>query len=112
MSSVVKLERHLDQPADDSIGPADDLWGERRGPLRPGHLSPTRSQPSGRMLPRFFQAGDGLALIGATLLAQALAEAPGVSALHAAAGLAAFIGLQVFDTYRLGRGEDLALHLT
>ncbi len=114
MPTAVKLERQptSEEPADDSIGPADDLWGERRGPLRPERLSPTRTRLSGRMLTRFFQAGDGLALIGAALVAQALSGATGVSPMHAAAGLAAFVGLQLFDTYRLGRGEDLALHLT
>lgn len=113
MSSVVKLERAPapDESVDDTIGPADDMWGERRGPLRPERLSPTRSRLSGRMLTRFFQAGDALALIGAALVAQSLSGASGVSLLHSAAGLAVFISLQLFDTYRLGRAEDLALHL-
>jgi len=113
MSSVIKLARKSTTEAPvETPPPAADAWGERRGPLRPERLTPTRSRLSGHMLTRFFQAGDGLALIAATLVAQAVGQTAAATPLHGAAGLAAFISLQLFDTYRLGRGEDLAQHLT
>ncbi|HEY9234336.1 MULTISPECIES: polysaccharide biosynthesis protein HfsE [Phenylobacterium] len=90
-------------------------WAEpgrdRRGPLRPEKLTPTRLRISGRLLTRFFQAGDGLALVLGGLIASALTHGADVLLIYGGAALATFASLRLFDCYKFGRREDLAMHL-
>lgn len=90
-------------------------WSEpgrdRRGPLRPEKLTPTRLRMSGRVLTRFFQGGDALALVLGGLLAAALTHGADVLLIYGGAALATFASLRLFDCYKFGRREDLAMHL-
>lgn len=84
---------------------------DRRGPLRPEKLTPTRLRLSGRLLTRFFQAGDALALILGGFIAAALTHGADVLLIYGGAALATFASLRLFDCYKFGRREDLAMHL-
>lgn len=90
-------------------------WAEpgrdRRGPLRPEKLTPVRLRMSGRLVTRFFQAGDALALIGGGMTAAALTHGANVLLIYGGAAVATFASLRLFDCYRFGRREDLAQHL-
>jgi len=90
-------------------------WAEpsrdRRGPLRPAKLTPTRLRMSGRLLTRFFQGGDALALILGGLTAAALTHGADVLLIYGGAAVATFASLRLFDCYKFGRREDLAMHL-
>lgn len=91
------------------------VWAEpnrdRRGPLRPEKLTPTRLRISGRLLTRLFQAGDALALVLGGLTAAALTHGADVLLIYGGAALATFASLRLFDCYKFGRREDLAMHL-
>ena len=84
---------------------------DRRGPLRPERLTPTRLRLSGRVLTRFFQAGDALALIGGGFMAASLTHGANVYLIYGSAAAATFASLRLFDCYKFGRREDLATHL-
>lgn len=90
-------------------------WAEpgrdRRGPLRPDRLTPTRLRMSGRLLTRFFQGGDAIALILGCLIAAALTHGANVLLIYGGASVATFASLRLFDCYKFGRREDLAIHL-
>jgi len=94
---------------------AAETWSEpgrdRRGPLRPEKLTPTRLRISGRLLTRFFQAGDALALILGGMTAAALTHGANVLLIYGGAAIATFASLRLFDCYKFGRREDLAMHL-
>lgn len=84
---------------------------DRRGPLRPERLTPTRLRLSGRVLTRFFQFGDALALIAGGFMAVALTHGANVFLIYGSAAVATFASLRLFDCYKFGRREDLATHL-
>lgn len=117
MSSVVDLtpnpspdrrgRRNADATAAEWAAPGRD----RRGPLRPERLTPTRLRLSGRVLTRFFQAGDALALILGGVMAAALTHGANVLLIYGGAAVATFASLRLFDCYKFGRREDLATHL-
>ena len=90
-------------------------WAEpgrdRRGPLRPQRLTPTRLRLSGRVLTRFFQVGDAIALAGGGFMAAALTHGANVFLIYGSAAVATFASLRLFDCYKFGRREDLATHL-
>ncbi len=104
-----RARRHADAHA------AAAAWAEpgrdRRGPLRPDKLTPTRLRMSGRLLTRFFQAGDAIALILGGLTAVALTHGANVLLIYGGATVATFASLRLFDCYKFGRREDLAMHL-
>lgn len=91
------------------------VWAEpgrdRRGPLRPQRLTPTRLRLSGRVLTRFFQIGDAIALAGGGFMAAALTHGANVFLIYGSAAVATFASLRLFDCYKFGRREDLATHL-
>ncbi|MEK7430006.1 hypothetical protein [Phenylobacterium sp.] len=66
---------------------------------------------SGRVLTRFFQAGDALALILGGVMAAALTHGANVLLIYGGAAVATFASLRLFDCYKFGRREDLATHL-
>lgn len=103
--------RHTDRPADAEAASWTEPGRDRRGPLRPEKLTPTRLRMSGRLLTRFFQAGDALALILGGLTAAALTHGASVLLIYGCAAIATFASLRLFDTYKFGRREDLAMHL-
>ena len=85
---------------------------DRRGPLRPSRLTPTRLRLSGRVLTRFFQGGDALALAGGGFIAASLTHGANVFLIYGTAALVTFASLRLFDCYKFGRREDLPTHLT
>lgn len=104
-----RSRRRADAAADAAV------WAEpgrdRRGPLRPEKLTPTRLRMSGRVLTRFFQAGDALALVAGGVAAAALTHGADVLLIYGGAAVATFASLRLFDAYKFGRREDLAMHL-
>lgn len=111
----VTLDRRARRQADAEAEAIAAAWAEpgrdRRGPLRPEKLTPTRLRMSGRLLTRFFQAGDALALILGGLIAAALTHGADVLLIYGCAALVTFASLRLFDSYKFGRREDLAMHL-
>jgi Undecaprenyl-phosphate glucose phosphotransferase len=115
MPPVADLEKAPNAERRSGPGVDSATWSEsgrdRRGPLRPERLTPTRLRLSGRVLTRFFQAGDAIALIGGGIAAAALTHGANVLLIYGGAAFATFASLRLFDTYRFGRREDLGLHL-
>jgi polysaccharide biosynthesis protein PslA len=113
LKSNTEPERRDRRRAASAVDPA--AWTQsgrdRRGPLRPEKLTPTRLRMSGRLLTRFFQAGDALALILGGFIAAALTHGADVLLIYGGAALATFASLRLFDCYKFGRREDLAMHL-
>lgn len=102
-----RARRQGDATADSSVAPGRD----RRGPLRPSRLTPTRLRLSGRVLTRFFQGGDALALAGGGFLAASLTHGANVLLIYGSAAVVTFASLRLFDCYKFGRREDLPTHL-
>lgn len=117
MSSLADLkpnsppDRRARRQGDASAAAWSEPGRDRRGPLRPQRLTPTRLRLSGRVLTRFFQIGDALALAGGGFLAAALTHGANVFLIYGSAALATFASLRLFDCYKFGRREDLATHL-
>ena len=104
--------RRNDREHDPEAAAWADPGRDRRGPLRPERLTPTRLRLSGRHLTRFFQAGDAIALVFGGLIAAGLTHGANVLLIYGCAALVTFASLRLFDTYKFGRREDLAMHLT
>lgn len=86
--------------------------GERRGPMRPGRLVPTRARLQGHMAAYAFKAGDAAALAAASLTARALAPENAAQVVFLAAPLAVLASLGLFKRYDFPARQGLAYHLT
>ena len=91
---------------------------ERRGPLRPGRLTPSRSRIDGPGLARAFRVADAGLVVGLVLAFAQIAEPGGLLGAPLASllpyGLAAAVliwGLKSAGAYRLAAREGLAAHL-
>lgn len=94
--------------APEASAPASD----RRGPMRPAVLEPSRRRLSGRLVTRLFQAGDILALCLAATWIQITAPVAGVRLLALACGvLAAPFVLGATGAYGFSRRENLVLQI-
>ena len=117
MSSLADLkpnappERRARRQGDATAGAWVEPGRDRRGPLRPSRLTPTRLRLSGRVLTRFFQGGDALALAGGGFLAASLTHGANVFLIYGSAAVVTFASLRLFDCYKFGRREDLPTHL-
>ncbi len=117
MSSLADLQpnapsdRRARRQGDSAAAAWSESGRDRRGPLRPPRLTPTRLRLSGRVLTRFFQAGDAIALAGGGFMAAALTHGANVFLIYGSAAVATFASLRLFDCYKFGRREDLATHL-
>ena len=87
-SSLADRRARRQAEADAAAAAWADPGRDRRGPLRPDKLTPTRLRMSGRLLTRFFQAGDALALILGSLIAVALTHGASVLLIYGAATVA------------------------
>ena len=101
---------------DPAVGPAlppaeADDRRERRGPMRPERLSPTRRRLHGQVFAWAFQAGDGLFLLALTLGMLAGAPAPIQAGVFVAPALAVMAALSLSGLYRYGTQQGLAYHL-
>lgn len=107
MTLVANLDR---QPSGERETPAPSARVEdRRGPLRPNQLVPTRARLKGRMIAQTAQVADIAALLAASLSANHLAGAePTVAILGAIATLGTLTLLKV---YGFSGREALAPHL-
>ncbi|HEX5376998.1 MAG TPA: exopolysaccharide biosynthesis polyprenyl glycosylphosphotransferase [Phenylobacterium sp.] len=91
---------------------ARENGSDRRGPLRPKILAPTRLRLAGRLVTRLFQGGDGLALIGGGLAVYAqTGGAPHSLTVSAAGALAVMAALSLFNTYAFSARRGLLRHL-
>jgi len=98
--------------SDRRSGPARDAArADRRGPLRPPRLVPTRVRLRGPAVARAFQLGDAAAALASALVAWTLAPPGADQAVFFAAPLALICGLVLFGVYGFGRREPLAMHL-
>ncbi|MDZ4320679.1 MAG: hypothetical protein U1A07_17845, partial [Phenylobacterium sp.] len=131
MSNLVRLPRRDDgaQPA-----PAPEAWTpvqddpdfaaghdyalppaeaapaqDRRGPMRPERLSPTRRRLDGQAYAWAFQGIDGLWL-GVCAMAAFLAGG-GQAGVYAAPALAVMVTLSLFDLYAFRSRQGLSYHL-
>lgn len=82
---------------------------DRRGPMRPERLIPSRRRLQGEIVARAFQALDGLALL--LISFGAVLRSGGEAGVFLAPALAAMLALFLAGAYRLGSGENLAAHL-
>ncbi|MBA4792480.1 MAG: exopolysaccharide biosynthesis polyprenyl glycosylphosphotransferase [Phenylobacterium sp.] len=82
---------------------------DRRGPMRPAQLSPTRRRLQGEVYARTFQALDGLFLAAVSLTA--FLSLGGQAGVHVAPALAVMIALSLSGRYAFGSREGLAYHL-
>ena len=82
---------------------------DRRGPMRPARLSPTRRRLQGEIYARAFQAADGLLL--ALLSLAAFLTFGGQAGVYAAPALAVLLALSLSGRYAFGSREGLAYHL-
>jgi len=98
--------------SDRRSGPARDAArADRRGPLRPPRLVPSRVRLRGPAVARAFQIGDAVATLASALAAWTLAPPGADQAVFFAAPLALICGLVLFGAYGFGRHEPLAVHL-
>ena len=96
------------------LPPAERSRSDRRGPMRPAALSPTRSRLTGWMLGAIFRAADV-----AALAAIALAAAPLASGAYSLAALTPFVvgalaliwSLSTIHAYGFAQREGLGRHL-
>ena len=96
------------------LPPAERSRSDRRGPMRPAALSPTRSRLTGWMLGAIFRAAD-VAALGAI----ALAAAPLASGAYSPASLTPFVvgalalvwSLSTVHAYGFAHSEGLGRHL-
>jgi Undecaprenyl-phosphate glucose phosphotransferase len=93
----------------------ETLWTERRGPMRPAALTPTRSRITGWMLGAIFRAADAAAMAGIVLVAAARAATtitPAVAAPFLVGALLLLFSLPTLSAYAFPQRETLARHLT
>ena len=82
---------------------------DRRGPLRPAQLAPTRSRLHGRLIAWMFQTGDAAMLVVAGALAIALGGAAPAHALILV--LSVLLALSMAKAYEFGPRQGLAFQL-
>ncbi len=100
----------LEQGLEGALPPAESApVQDRRGPMRPGRLSPTRRRLQGQAYAWAFQAVDGLYLLVIGLVA--FVVGPGPAGVYAAPALAVMISLSLFETYGFRSRQGLAYHL-
>ena len=100
----------LEQGLEGALPPAEAAPVlDRRGPMRPDRLSPTRRRLQGQAYAWAFQAVDGLYLLVAGLVAFAIGPAP--AGVYATPALAVMISLSLFETYGFRSRQGLAYHL-
>lgn len=129
MSNLVRLSRRDDgsQPApeawtpvqddpgfaaayDDALPPAEtEPAQDRRGPMRPERLSPTRRRLDGQAFAWAFQGIDGLSLGACALGAFVMGGAQ--AGVYVAPALAVMVMLSLFDLYAFRSRQGLAYHL-
>jgi polysaccharide biosynthesis protein PslA len=96
------------------LPPAEQPRADRRGPMRPGALSPTRSRLTGWMLGAIFRAADVAALGGVALAAAPLAAgrlAPSSLTPFIVGALALVWSLSTIHAYSFSQREGLGRHL-
>ena len=90
---------------------------ERRGPMRPGSLTPTRQRLRQWTLRAIFRLGDGAVLLASVLVTSwitsgALAPGPSPSAMALIVGATLVCwSLGAIDAYAFGHSEDWARHM-
>jgi polysaccharide biosynthesis protein PslA len=96
------------------LPPAEQPRGDRRGPMRPNALSPTRSRLTGWMLGAIFRAADVAALGAVALAAAPLAAgrlAPSSLTPFVVGALALIWSLSSVHAYSFSQREGLGRHL-
>lgn len=95
---------------DEALPPAEAVQArDRRGPMRPGRLSPTRRRLDGQAYAWAFQGIDGLWL-GVCALAAFVAGGD-QAGVYAAPALAVMVTLSLFDLYAFRSRQGLSYHL-
>ena len=106
-----QISSSLDQPAT-SPAPAPIKVAERRGPMRPKVLAPTRLRLAGRLITQLFQAGDAVALALAGWLAVAMtSQSPIEVAACVTGSLAAIATLSMLGAYSFSARQSV-IHQT
>lgn len=103
------LDRSAFEPGERLPPPETPPQADRRGPMRPPRLSPTRRRLQGEAYARAFQTIDGL-LLTVVSLAGLLIEG-GQAGLYLSPALAVMVALSLSGRYRFGSKEGLAYHL-
>jgi len=101
-------------PFETGPGPAGEQARERRGPMRPAALTPTRSRLTGRMLGMIFRVSDATALLAVALAATPLAAGaltPPALTPFLVGSLAVLWALSTIRAYDFRASEDLGRHL-
>src|SRR5580704_5721786 len=101
----------VDAPAD---GAVERRVANRRGPMRPAALTPTRSRLTGWMLGAIFRGADVLALAAIALAAASLSVGrmgPASLAPFVVGALILIWGLSTLHAYAFTQREDLVRHL-
>ena len=93
----------------DGPSPAAESQRDRRGPMRPAALTPSRSRLTGWMLGMIFRVADGAALVAVALAAAPLAG--GGLAPFLIGSLAVLWALSTIHGYAFAHGEGLGRHL-
>jgi Undecaprenyl-phosphate glucose phosphotransferase len=96
------------------LPPAEQAWTDRRGPMRPTALSPTRSRLTGWMLGAIFRIADATAMSGVALAAAPMAAgrlAPSSLAPFIVGAVALLWSLQTIHAYAFYQREGLGRHL-
>ncbi len=91
--------------------PRAEAAPDRRGPMRPGKLVPTRARLRGRLVAHTFMAADIVLVLSCALAAWSIAPTNANPSVFFAAPLVLIGGLFVFRAYAFGRHETLAQHL-
>ena len=98
------------QTPEDELPPAEaPVDRDRRGPMRPGQLSPSRRRLHGQAFAWIFQGVDGLWLSLCALGAYVAGGGP--AGLYATPVLAVLVMLGLLDLYAFRRRQGLAYHL-
>lgn len=107
------LERARARGADAQAAGGDDLVLDRRGPLRPGQLTPSRARLHGRALTLGFKLVDSVVLGGYALTAILVQPQPSWALSSAAAlfCIAPMWAIASLRGYAFRIGEPLAVHL-
>ncbi|MDP1616472.1 exopolysaccharide biosynthesis polyprenyl glycosylphosphotransferase [Phenylobacterium sp.] len=105
-----KFALGLEQGLEGALPPAESApVQDRRGPMRPDRLSPTRRRLQGQAYAWAFQAADGACLLVIALVA--FLVGPGPAGVYATPALAVMIALSLFDAYGFRSRQGLAYHL-
>jgi len=97
-----------------TLPPAEATRSDRRGPMRPGALSPTRSRLTGWMLGAIFRLADAAALAAIALAAAPLAAGriePASLSPFAVGALMVLWSVSALKGYALAQREGLGRHL-